>query len=201
MLRYDEPALVRDLARVRSNARVGFAATCAERLFPAYVDFCAASGRGDRGVLAEVLERLWQHLLGVEMTKEEVRSELSRCMALVPGDDDGPRVNEQACAGDAVAAVAYALRALETSEPQEAAWAARRAYEAADRFVIDRLDVRLDVGGEARVLAHPIVQAEISRQLRDLRELLATQPASTELLVRLRDRAREESRSFFASDS
>jgi uncharacterized protein YjaG (DUF416 family) len=201
MLRYDEPALIRDLTRVLSNARVGFAAACAERLFPAYADFCAAGGRGDGVALRGVLERLWRHLLGEEMGKEQLRSELSRCMALLPGDDDGPRVNERAGAGDAAAAVAYALRALETSDPQEAAWAARRAYEAADRFVIDRLDVRLDAAGEARVMAHPVVQAEISRQLRDLRELLEAQVASIELVVRLRDRAREESRSFFVSDS
>jgi hypothetical protein len=55
MLHYDEPALVRDLARMDCASRVAFAAACAERLFPAYVEFCERTDRGNREGLAESL--------------------------------------------------------------------------------------------------------------------------------------------------
>jgi uncharacterized protein YjaG (DUF416 family) len=131
MLRYDEPVLVRDLARVRSDSRVAFAAACAERLRPAYSDFCKIAGRGHQAALDGILERVWRHL------------------------------------------------------------------NAADYYVLHRLGIE----EESQLMAHPTVQAECSRQRRDLRELLEGQPASTELFVRLRDRAREEARIFFVSDS
>jgi hypothetical protein len=197
MLRYDKAALVRDLARVGIKSRVAFAASCAERLFPAYEDFWRRAGRGDRATLAEALEAVWQHLLGDEMSTEQIRAELGRCMALIPGEDDEPWVEEQAYADDAASAMAYTLRALDTGEPQEAAWAARRAYEAADHHVMHRLGV----DGETQVLAHPIVQAEFSRQRRDLDEILGARRESAGLFVRLRDRAKAEAPAFFASGS
>jgi uncharacterized protein YjaG (DUF416 family) len=193
LLRYDEAALVRDLARVGTNSRVAFAGSSAERLFPAYEGFYKRSGRGDRAGLAAILERVWRHLLGDEMSTEQVRAELSRCMALIPGEDDEPWMDEQAYADDAASAIAYTLRALEIGEPQEAAWAARRAYEAADHHVTHRLRVE----GESQVLAHPIIQVELSRQHRDLEELLGARQESAELFTHLRERARAEGADFF----
>lgn len=192
MLRYDETALVRDLGRVGRNSRVAFAAACAERLFPSYEAFCRAAGRGDRDTLAGILERIWRHLLGDKMTDEQLRTALRRCMDLVPGEDDEPWVDEQSYADDAASATAYTLRALESGEPQEAAWAARRAYEATDYHVVHRLHIE----GESQVLAHPVVQAEFSRQRRDIEELLEARQESVGLFVLLRDRARAEARTF-----
>jgi uncharacterized protein YjaG (DUF416 family) len=194
-LRYDETALVRDLARMEGASRAAFAAACAERLFPAYAEFCERAGRGNRDALAGILERVWRHLFGDPMSSEQVRAERDRCVALVPGEDDEPWVAEQAYADDACAAVAYALRALDTGEPQEAAWAGQRAYEAADHHVVHRLGVE----GESKVLAHPIVQAEIARQRRDIDALLGARRDSVELFVSLRERARVEAPGFFAS--
>lgn len=193
-LHYDETALVRDLARMESASRAAFAAACAERLFPAYVEFCERAGRGNRDALAGSLERVWRHLFGDPMSSEQVRAERDRCVALVPGEDDPPWFPEQAYADDACAAVTYALRTLDTGEPQEAAWAGRRAYEAADHHVVHRLGVE----GESEVLAHPIVQAEISRQLRDIDVLLGPRRDPVELFVCLRERARAEAPGFFA---
>src|SRR5260221_8376497 len=195
MLHYDESALVRDLARVSVKLRVGFAASCAERLYPAYAEFCRLSRRGNRAALAEVLDQVWQHLLGDEMSIEQIGLALRRCMALIPGEDDEPWIDEQAYADDAASAIAYTLRALEDGESQEAAWAARRAYEAADHHVSHRLGIE----GESQVLSHPIVQAELSRQRRNLEELLGGRDESAGPFVRLRDRARTEAPEFFAS--
>ena len=197
MLHYNEAALVRELDRVGDKSRVAFAASCAERLFPAYEDFCRRADRGDRATLTWILARVWKHLLGDQMSSEHVRETLGRCIELIPGDDEEPWVDGQAYADDAASAIAYTLRALDSGESQEAAWAARRAYEAADHHVVHRLGIE----GELQILAHPIVQTEFCRQRRDLEELLGAPEGSTALFVRLRDRAKAEASTFFVSHS
>jgi hypothetical protein len=194
---YDEAVLVRDLARLARHARVAFAASRAQRLFPAYEDFCRRAGRGDPEALAGILERVWLHLLGDPMSGDEIRAALDGCLRLIPGEEDEPWIDEQAYADDAASAIAYTLGALDTGEAQEAAWAARRAYEAADHYVVHRLGV----ASESQVLAHPIVQGELSRQRRDLVELLGAPQGSPELFARFRDRARAEAPAFFAPGS
>jgi uncharacterized protein YjaG (DUF416 family) len=197
VLRYDEAAIVEALARLSPMLRVVFAAACAERLFPAYEDFCRRAGRGDRAALANALEQVWRHLLGDEMRADQVGLALSRCMALVPGEDEQPWVDEQPYAEDAATAIAYTLGALASGDPQEAAWAARCASEAADYRVMYGLGVE----SEARVVAHPIVQRELSRQRRDLEEVVEAREASPALVARIRDRARSEASSFFDATS
>jgi hypothetical protein len=118
-------------------------------------------------------------------------------MELIPSEDEDPWFDEQAYADDAASAIAYTLRALDSGESQEAAWAARRAYEAADHHVMHRLGIE----GESQALAHPIVQTEFSRQGRDLEELLGDPQGSTVLFARLRERAKAEAATFFASHS
>jgi hypothetical protein len=127
------------------------------------------------------------------MSENEIQWELNRCMALIPQEDEGPWINEQAYAEDAASAVAYALRARRAGESQEAAYAARVAYEALDHHVINRLGIKDD----AHVLAHPVVQAELARQHRDLDVLLGADADLAELLARLRDRASAEAAIFF----
>jgi uncharacterized protein YjaG (DUF416 family) len=194
---YNEADLIRALGRIPVPLRVAFAAACAERLFPAYGAFWERAGRGDRAALAAILQDIWRDLLGDKMAVGHVRAKLSRCMALIPGEGDTPWVDEQAYADDAAAAIAYALRTLESGEPQEAAWAARRAYEALDHHVVHRLGVE----GEEQLLAHPLVQAELARQRRDLDELLSARQDPAVLVVRLRDRARAEAPTLFGSAS
>lgn len=86
-------------------------------------------------------------------------------------------------------------------EPQEAAWAARVAYEALDNFVINSEDVDMTMpGAELRVLAHPLVQAELARQLRDIEDLKlhGSEPMQT-ALARVRSRATADANHFFHS--
>lgn len=197
---YDEATLIRDLGRVSSDARVAFAASCAQRLLPAYARYWQRTARGEPETLAQILERVWQHLLGERMSIYAASEAVSRCMGLIPGEPawaavppsaDWPWVDELPYADDASSAVTYALRALQSGKAQEAAWAARRAHDAAAYYVTHHLGIDSD----SIVRAHPIVVAEVSRQRRDLDELIA---ADRELIVeRLRDRAKDESLAFF----
>ena len=128
------------------------------------------------------------------MTDAEVKARVDACMRLIPREDEGTWTVEQGPAEDAVAAAAYALRCRQNGKAQEAGWAARRAYEALHYFVkqAEKFDQK---GPElvARVMAHPLVQAELERQQRDVEELAS---GKTDL-AQLRQRAKAESEYVF----
>jgi uncharacterized protein YjaG (DUF416 family) len=192
-IRYDEREIIRKLDRLDPRAKVAFAAACAERQIPGYMAFSQQTGRGDPYALIDILEHVWRDGRGDPMSADADQIELLRCMALIPRDDEGPWINEQAYAEDAASAVAYALRARNTGMSQEAAYAARVAYEALDHHVINRLGIEDD----GHVSEHPVVQAELARQHRDLDELLGADAALAQTVVRLRARARTEAAIFF----
>lgn len=190
---YDELNIICKLDRLDPTRKVAFAAACAERQLPGYVAFSKTTGRGDPDALRAILERVWRDVMGERMADEELAVVLDRCTSLIPQEDEGPWVTEQAYAEDAASAVVYALRARKAGESQEAAYAARVAYEALDHHVINRLGIEVD----AEVLAHPIVQEELARQQRDLDELHTFGGDPAEVIARLRDRARAEAAIFF----
>ena len=198
-LHLNEQSLVTELERLPSPFRVVFAAASAERLLPAYVAFSRQTGRGDAPTLTAVLERLWLDAQGNRMDARQVQENLDVSMSLIPQEDSGPWVPGQAWAEDAAAAVAYALRCRQNGQSQEAAWAARRAYEALDHFVIGREGIDTNrAGAEEQVLSHPLVQAELLRQRRDLRELLAAnQQDVVRVAQQMRQRAQAESATVF----
>ncbi len=172
MLRFDEKTLTAALERLPQPLRAAFAAACAERLMPAYDAFSRSSGRGDPIALREILSRLWDDLAGNAMTSAELKSRIDDCMKLIPREDEGVWIPQQAAAEDAAAAVAYALRCRQNGRSQEAAWSARRLYEAHDHYVVTNGNIDTNVAGaEALVLKHPLIQTELMRQQRDLDEL------------------------------
>jgi len=150
-------------------------------------------------MLSAILERLWLDVQGDRMDTRQVQENVDLLMDLIPQEDAGSWVPEQAWAEDAAAAVAYALRCRQNGQAQEAAWAARRAYEALDHFVIAKEGIDTNKAGAAQlVLAHPLVQAELLRQQRDLRELLAeNQEDLLQVAQRMRQRAKVESEVIF----
>lgn len=190
---FDETDLVGKLNGLALLPRVAFAAACAERLFPAYEAFSELAGRGDARALGDMLARIWRDLLGQKMDPDELQANVDRCMALIPGEDEEPWLDEQPYADDAASAVAYTLRALQRGDSQESAWAARRAYEALDHHVTHRLGIDEDV----QAASHPAVQAELLRQRRDLDELNTASENLADVILRLRDRARQEAREVF----
>jgi uncharacterized protein YjaG (DUF416 family) len=171
---------------------VVFAAACAERLLPAYISFSHRTGRGDPTTLTAILERLWLDAQGDRMDTRQVQENVDLSMGLIAQEYTVSWISEQAWAEDAAAAVVYALRCRLNGQAQEAAWAARRAYEALDHFVIAREGIDTSkAGAEAQVLSHPVVQAELLRQQRDLGELLA---ADQQDLVRVAQRAHQRAK-------
>jgi hypothetical protein len=121
-------------------------------------------------------------------------------MSLLPNDEP-EGLEQQAYANDAVASVAYAIRARLTGDCQEAMWAARRAYEALDHYVIARSNpIIVEPDAEDRITAHPLVQAELRRQRADLSQLqeAAMNLANErEIISDLRNRSQIDAALFF----
>jgi uncharacterized protein YjaG (DUF416 family) len=192
-LRFEEAQLLSKIEHLSRHDRTAFAGACAERMLRAYSKFSDRTGWGNPAKLREILTRLWSDLAGDAMSETEADAQIHETVELIPGENDRPLVLEQAAAEDAVSAVAYALRSRQSGLSQEAVWAARRAYEALDHFVINHEHIDTNsAGAEARVLAHPLIQAELLRQQRDLEELLR----GTITLQQLRERSKEEAAYF-----
>jgi hypothetical protein len=77
---------------------------------------------------------------------------------------------------------------LRTDEAEPAAWAARQAYEAYDTY-LGGFDDAYDYEGS--IDAHPLVQAELARQARDLDDLAAP-GLNADAILRVAERARAE---------
>ncbi|WP_437833015.1 DUF416 family protein [Sorangium sp. So ce1153] len=200
MRNFDEARLIVDLERLPAPFRIAFAAACAQRQLPAYQLFEVQAGRVVLNALESALQEVWAEP-DLPGNPTDLERKIEVALSLIPHEDGvrGPWTQEATNAQNAGTAVIYALRTKLAGEAQEAAWAARVAYEALDNFVInkERIDTNKP-GEELRVLSHPLVQAELDRQWRDVRELLAAKEhESSETIHRLRDRARTESTTFF----
>jgi uncharacterized protein YjaG (DUF416 family) len=171
LLRFDEGQLKGKLERLSAQQRATFAAACAERLFASYRRFANLTERSPL-LLRHILDRLWDDLSGRPMTSLELDKLIKSSVSLIPDEDPQTWIPEQGPAEDAAAAVSYALEARRTRSSQEAAWSARRAYEAVDEYIVDHHNIDTNLPGEELVvLSDPLMQAELARQKRDLDEL------------------------------
>lgn len=193
LVHYDEAQYRLQIDELQIKEKTAFAVACAERLFPAYLEFANLMKQGKPDILRRVLTLLWDDLEGKPMSQQDVNAQLTAVMDLMPSDDADKWGPEQAAAEDAVAALAYALRCRDTGSADEAVWASRRAYEAVDQYVMQQETVTTNSNqDEEHILAHPLVQQELSRQQRDLDEL-AQRKVDIE---QLRERSHREAESF-----
>lgn len=194
MLNYDEPKLIKSLKTLPNYARVAFAAACAERQMAHYARVTTKSDGLD--LVASALDSIWNELMGAPTSDETFRRHLADCMSAMPE----PESEEAIATEDAIASVAYALRARLTGNSQEAAWAARSAYDALDTYVNRRLDTNeITQEIERRILANPLIQAELKRQERDLLDLIELVRNNGDVILiiaALRERAKEAAQNF-----
>ena len=192
---YSESQLKVQLRELPPRCRTIFALACAQRLLPTYEHFTRRTREGDLPLVTAAINRLWLDVEGQLLSPRELQANLDSVMALIPEEC----TSLEAAAADALSCLSYAICCRRTGSAQEAAWAARRAYEALDGLVIAQQRIELNVAGaEERALSHPSIQAELIRQQRDLRELRAAVREEPEgLISRFRDRATSDSKLFW----
>ncbi|MFT4703647.1 MAG: hypothetical protein ACI81R_001339 [Bradymonadia bacterium] len=188
---YSEAELQPRLQELSPKRRVAFALMCVIRLAPHYRRYNDELRAGSSAQFDDLVEQLWHHVVSAELSAPVLDSAIRSCMKLVPSDDTVCWTALQPAAEDAVVALAYAYRAAATGAAQEAVWASRRAYEAMEQLAgQEALGIGYDEGAR---LAHPKVQAELSRQNRDLNVLSrADELANPRTLAWLRKVAEQE---------
>lgn len=202
MIAFKEKELLGNLSRISLRARTAFAIACATRLLPGYLDFCRDTGLGDPVWMSEITDRVWRDLKGNEINATELHEAIVYCEQLVPGEgqDFGTPLQERA--DDAAAAVAYALRCRQDGSEKSAAWASRRAIETLDRTLTEGKFGEYELDDEERLLSHPLIQAELKRQTRDIDELMMTTDDELPALVSIAEpRAKAEAMIFWGHRS
>jgi len=177
--RFDEASLLKQLTHLPAVSRLVLALCCTTRQSGAYEHFAERFAPETQSYVKGIIVQLWDMVVGDEFDKTDWEVVLEKVMELLPEEQEQwePFL---VYAEHAISSLAYTIRCLLKSEAQEAVWAARRAYEAADQAAIRDLGVQTgSADSEARILAHPIVQRELQRQERDLRLLQSTSSRQT----------------------
>jgi hypothetical protein len=163
---FAESTVLDRLSHLSTKARSVFAWSCSARLFPGYRRWHQEVGSIPdsfvQRTLIDVRERL--HKASEGALFPELSHNINVLLDLMPTEDSAWSPSHP-IAEHAVASLAYTLRSMMTGDPQEATWAARRAYEAADYLAISELEPGGTVYPEEnKVLAHSAVQTELARQ-------------------------------------
>ena len=194
-LEFNEADLAAQLSKLPNTFRTAFAAACAQRMVQVYSAYASRSNKGDAEALTQILASLWNDLNGHPLSDSELDAQIETSMALIPEEDD-EWIPEQGAAEDAAAALTYALRCRRSGLVQEAVWAARRSYDALDEHITNREDIDVNSPkGEERIRKHALMQAELSRQARDLADLRD----GSITIEQLRQRSATEAADFFGA--
>lgn len=177
MYSFDERILTNELAKLSKWEQIGFALAVAARQLSNYEYYARKTclDRVDRP--RQIANQLMTSIQAGSVDHPTWTSILDDLMNLLPEESEF-WVIWHALADDALSSLAYAVRCLLTTDPQEAAWTARRAYEAADQAAIRMLGIQPGLQDtEKEIKSHPSVQRELARQQRDV-ELLLAEPGS-----------------------
>lgn len=170
---FDETQLSDDLSKLPAKSRMAFAAAVASRPLGTCERFAGPLGLANGGRPREITVQLWGALRGDSSERATWVVALEEVMNLLPPATESASF-AHGLLDDALSSLVYAIRCLLTPQADEAAWAARCAYESIGRAALHALRVPAGTPqAEAQVLAHPWVQRELERQRRDLAALLA----------------------------
>jgi uncharacterized protein YjaG (DUF416 family) len=183
---FDEQGLLTQLSKLRAQHRVAFCASICERLLPGFDRFATEEDFGNVQILRQGLDIAWECAQGSNPAGEIV-SELSR-QAEEVAPDPGEFTSDFASAAlDAANAVSATLRCCETGEVDHCLEVATYARDSVDMYIQIRGDVNdADPLLEEKIVAHPLMQREIERQLRALEILEDTREVDDRVIATLR---------------
>jgi uncharacterized protein YjaG (DUF416 family) len=167
------------LAALPAWQQAAFAASCAERMYPAYAAFRSASRTDDGGLIRRALDLAWESAATGSISDSDPAALFERCVALIPDQEADFTIPDHA--EDAISAAAYALQAAAGLSDEAAGSAASVGTDALDSFLLDSGAVPWTATTRAdraqmdqRVWQHSLVQAEVARREADLTRLASS---------------------------
>jgi uncharacterized protein YjaG (DUF416 family) len=195
-----QDVLHKRLAVLTCQKIVAFAASCSERLMPAYIRYSKRAGLSEEQskLYRDALDMLWGFAVGSDVKKQYLEQVEGKCLSSIPTEDETWAVGEP-YAEDAGAAVTYAIRACLSCNPQEAVWAAQRVIDAIDSFVSCQEEI-LAVQSNSENGEHRLIDKELARQEADLQELemLVESPLGKDIMEKIRNRAQQHGELIFS---
>ncbi len=171
VLKFEELALVQKLSKLPSKSTVAFALCCATRQLNAFETYADKFAPESREVPRRIIDKLWEFVGSNKDDNNAWADQLAVVEALFP-EEQYSWAPLHIYSEHALYSLAYTVRCLMTADAQEAGYAARIAYEAADQAALRILDdSRGSPDIEKLVLTSDVVQRELRRQSDDLSAL------------------------------
>ena len=185
-------ATVASLKKLDRARRLLLGAIVAERLVPNYRRFEEATRRSNDAALRGYLDVAWENIGAVEINPVKVHALIAQCEHLMPSVDE-QKSDKASMALDAVNAVCCLLEQIMTDSPEKVAEICAAAIDTIDMFLqrhdLVGVDV-IDLEAERRILEHPLMQAELSRQRSDLDAVRSIEVIDEDFVQRTRQAAR-----------
>ena len=174
-LDFHEGEVREELQELTLRARNAFAWACARRCYPCYEAWTKSVNCEPDERVFRLLESLRVAILEMPDNSLLMSFEgLDEVIIELLPTDDSEWTSQMPLAEHALSSVAYAVRSVVCGSAQEAAWAARRAYEAADQAAINRIaGTNSYLPPDREILEDKLVQQELARQKRDVEYLKA----------------------------
>jgi uncharacterized protein YjaG (DUF416 family) len=180
------------LSQMAAHQALTFGAACCERMLPNYNVFVSEVGWRDAEPLRHALDAAWAACDGKVTSNDDLREMLSQCEECAPDSEDFTSLYTTS-AQDAVFAVCCLLDFLLDGDVARIVSIARFSTDSVDLIVQERegMDPR-DPFREQMILEHPLMQQELGRQHRDLRDASHISPGDRGALLAFRSRAQRE---------
>jgi hypothetical protein len=183
---FDSKALQARLARLDHKQRLAFGASCCERLLPNYSAFQQDAGWGDISPVRRSLDFVWSFLYRESIDLEEAERITAACEAVAPSSDDCESLYVTA-AQDACFAVCGLLDCLRHDDVERIVQVATYATDSVDLYVQEVENMAAnDPQLEQKILAHRLMQRELSTQEQTLALLEQSPSVSSELLDQIK---------------
>lgn len=185
---FDEAKIASRLEQLNHPNKVAFALSCVERMLPNYRVFQREHNWGDIEEILRGIEYGWAWLDGVQNKDIDVAEITMACENQAPDTEDFDSLYVSS-ALDAATATAALMELVRTDDVAKAVEVAGLSRDTVDMYVQEFESMPADAPDiEERIRLHPLMQAELERQNRDL-DLLEAGANFTDLAAKWRSPA------------
>jgi uncharacterized protein YjaG (DUF416 family) len=178
-----------ELEQLGGEHRIVFAASCCERLLPAYEAFSNEDGWGNPSMLREAVDAVWAALPGSRLDEADARRLVAELEEQIPNLDD-PFTSVFAAPGqNAAIAVVRCVQCGESASVEHAGQVADSSIDSFEAYV-DQTEGEGPVYDEERVTSSSVYRGEVSDQQHDLATLAEHAELDSELIDEIRSRSR-----------